>query len=91
MEAELRNGSTLRAKFQVDLNALQSRFIRWLDCFFPEFTKVFKSFRKMAYAVLEKTPLPMDIRGKTPEELLFLYRQVDGMKSPQLPKAKQLV
>src|SRR5699024_3036582 len=29
--------------------------------------------------------------GKTPEELLFLYRQVDGMKSPQLPKAKQLV
>ncbi len=33
----------------------------------------------------------MDIRGKTPEELLFLYRQVDGMKSSQLPKAKQLV
>ena len=45
----------------------------------------------MAYAVLEMTPLPSDIKGRTPEELLFLYRQVDGMKSPQLPKAKQLV
>jgi len=91
VEAELRNGATLRAKIQEDLNALQNRIIRWLDRFFPEFTQVFKSFGKMAYAVLEKTPLPSDINGKTPEELLFLYRQVEGMKSPQLPKAKQLV
>lgn len=91
VEAELRNGATLRSKIQEDLNALQNRLIRWLDRFFPEFTQVFKSFGKMAYAVLEKTPLPMDIQGKSPEELLFLYRQVEGMKSPQLPKAKQLV
>lgn len=91
VEAELRNGATVRSKIQEDLNALQNRIIRWLDRFFPEFTQVFKNFGKMAYAVLEKTPLPTDIQGKTPEELLFLYRQVDGMKSPQLPKAKQLV
>jgi len=45
----------------------------------------------MAYAVLEKTPLPVDIQGKLPEELLVLYRQVEGLKTPQLPKAKQLV
>lgn len=91
IEAELRNGATLRTKIQEDLNALQNRVIRWLDRFFPEFTCVFKHFGKMAYAVLEKTPLPMDIVGNTPEALLFLYRQVDGMKSPQLPKAKQLI
>lgn len=91
VEAELRNGATLRSKIQEDLNALQNRLIRWLDRFFPEFKLVFKNFGKMAYAVLEMTPLPMDIKGKSPEELLFLYRQVDGMKSPQLPKAKQLV
>ncbi len=91
VEAELRNGATLRSKIQEDLNALQNRIIRWLDRFFPEFTKVFKNFGKMAYAVLEMTPLPTDIKGKSPEELLFLYRQVEGMKSPQLPKAKQLV
>ena len=91
VEAELRNGATLRSKLQEDLNALQNRIIRWIDRFFPEFTQVFKSFGKMAYAALEMTPLPSDLQGKTPEELLFLYRQVDGMKSPQLPKVKQLV
>lgn len=91
VEAELRNGATLRSKLQEDINALQNRIIRWLDRFFPEFPQVFKSFGKMAYAVLEQTPLPMDIVGKTPEELLLLYRQVEGMKHPHLPKAKQLV
>ena len=89
--AELRNGATLRSKLQEDLNALQNRIIRWIDRFFPEYTQVFKNFGKMAYAVLEMTPLPSDIIGKAPEELLFLYRQVDGLKSPQLPKAKQLI
>ncbi len=91
VEAELRNGATLRSKIQEDLIALQNRIIRWIDRFFPEFMTVFKDFGKMAYAALEMTPLPCDFQGKTPEELLFLYRQVDGMKSPQLPKAKQLV
>jgi len=91
IEAELRNGATLRSKIQEDLNAIQNRIIRWLDRFFPEFTQVFKNFGKMAYAVLEKTPLPIDVVGKAPEELLFLYRQVDGMKSPQLPKVKRLI
>lgn len=91
LEAELRNGATLRSKIQEDLNSLQNRLIRWLDRFFPEFPNVFKSFGKMAYAALEMTPLPSDIKGKSPEELLFLYRQVEGMKCPQLPKAKQLV
>lgn len=91
VEAELRNGATVRSKIQEDLNAIQNRIVRWLDRFFPEFKTVFKTFGKMAYAVLEKTPLPSDIQGKSAEECLFLYRQVDGMKSPQLPKAKQLV
>src|SRR5690606_32387148 len=91
VEAELRNGATLRSKIQEDLNALQNRIVRWIDRFFPEFMTVFKDFGKMAYAALEKTPLPMDIQDKSPEELLFLYRQVEGLKSPQLPKAKQLV
>lgn len=91
VEAELRNGATLRSKMQEDLNAIQNRVIRWVDRFFPEFIHVFKDFGKMAYAALEMTPFPSDIQGKSPEELVFLYRQVEGMKSPQLPKAKQLV
>ena len=79
VEAELRIGATLRSKIQEDLNALQNRIIRWLDRFFPEFRSVFKNFGKMAYAILETTPLPADIQGKSPEELLVLYRQVEGV------------
>ena len=91
IEAELRVGASFRSVLQEDINAIHNRIIRWIDLYFPEFTQVFKDFGKMAYATLEKTPLPSDIQNRMPEELLFLYREVEGMKSPQLPKAKQLV
>ena len=44
----------------------------------------------MAFATLEKTPLPQDIVGKTAEELVFLPAG-RGDRAPQLPKAKLLV
>lgn len=91
VEAELRNGASLRAKMQEDLSALQNRMIRWIDRFFPEFRQVFKSFGKNACAVLEKTPLPIDIQGKSPEGLAFLYRQVEGLKIHSMPKIRQLL
>jgi len=91
IEAELRIGSTLRSKLTEDLSSIKNRIIRWLDRYFPEFTQVYPTFGKMAFATLEKTPLPKDIVGKTAEELVFLYRQVEGMRAPQLPKAKLLV
>ena len=91
IEAELRIGSTLRSKLTEDLSSIKNRIIRWLDRYFPEFTQVYPTFGKMAFATLEKTPLPQDIVGKTAEELVFLYRQVEGMRAPQLPKAKLLV
>ena len=91
IEAELRIGSTLRSKLTEDLSSLKNRIIRWLDRYFPEFTQVYPTFGKMAFATLEKTPLPQDIIGKTAEELVFLYRQVEGMRAPQLPKARLLV
>lgn len=91
IEAELRIGSTLRSKLTEDLSSIKNRIIRWLDRYFPEFTQVYPTFGKMAFATLEKTPLPQDILGKTAEELVFLYRQVEGVRAPQLPKAKLLV
>ncbi|MCP3764990.1 IS110 family transposase [Domibacillus sp. A3M-37] len=91
VEAELRIGSTLRSKLTEDLASIKNRIIRWLDRYFPEFTQVYPSFGKMALATLETTPLPQDIEGKTAEELVFLYRQVEGMRAPQLPKAKLLI
>ncbi|SES33037.1 transposase, partial [Psychrobacillus sp. OK032] len=91
IEAELRIGSTLRSKLTEDLASIKNRIIRWLDRYFPEFTQVFPTFGKMALATLEKAPLPQDIQSKTAEELVFLYRQVEGMRAPQLPKAKLLI
>ncbi|MGF9979415.1 IS110 family transposase, partial [Viridibacillus arvi] len=91
IDAELRIGSTLRSKLTEDLASIKNRIIRWLDRYFPEFTQVFPSFGKMALATLEMTPLPQDIEQKNAEQLVFLYRQVEGMRVPQLPKAKLLI
>lgn len=90
-EAELRVGSTFRSKLVEELGALKNRMIRWLDRYFPEFTQVFPSFGKMAMAVLECTPFPSDLYEKQPDEVLSLYRGVEGLKSPQRPKAVRLL
>ncbi|GAE31782.1 IS110 family transposase [Halalkalibacter hemicellulosilyticus] len=91
VEAELRAGSTFRSKLTEELGAVKNRMIRWLDRYFPEFTQVFPSFGKMALAALECTPLPLDLHEKDPDEVLERYRNVDGLKSPQRPKALQLI
>ncbi|EIT87253.1 transposase IS116/IS110/IS902 family protein [Fictibacillus macauensis ZFHKF-1] len=91
MEAELRAGSTFRSKLTEELGAVKNMMIRWLDRYFPEFTQVFPSFGKMAMAVLECTPFPNDLNQKQPEEVLALYREVEGLKSPQRPKAIRLI
>jgi len=91
VEAELRVGSTFRSKLTEELGAVKNRIIRWLDRYFPEFTQVFPSFGKMALAVLECTPFPSDLHQKEPDEILSLYREVEGLKSPQRPKATRLI
>ncbi|WP_071393668.1 IS110 family RNA-guided transposase [Bacillus tuaregi] len=91
MEAELRVGSTFRGKLTEELSAVKNMIIRWLDRYFPEFTQVFPSFGKMAMAVLECTPFPSDLHQKQADEVLSLYRKIEGLKSPQRPKAVRLI
>ncbi|KIL71871.1 IS110 family transposase [Bacillus badius] len=91
VEAELRVGSTFKSKLTDELGAVKNSIIRWLDRYFPEFTQVFPSFGKMALAVLECTPFPSDLHQKQPDEVLSLYREVEGLKSPQRPKATRLI
>lgn len=55
IEVELRNGSTSRSKLIEDLSSIKNRIIRWLDRYFPEFTQVYPTFGKMAFATLENT------------------------------------
>jgi transposase len=91
VEAELRVGSTFRETLTKELAAIQNQIIRWLDRYFPEFPQVFPSFGKMALAVLEMTPFPMDIAHKTVEELTERYRQSEELTSPQKPKIRKLL
>jgi len=91
MEAELRAGSTFRSKLTEELGAVKNMIIRWLDRYFPEFVQVFPSFGKMAMAALECTPFPSDLHQKHPDEVLSLYRKVEGLKSPQRPKTVRLI
>ncbi|MGG4010598.1 IS110 family transposase, partial [Bacillus smithii] len=63
-EAELRVGSTFRGKLTEELGSVKNMMIRWLDRYFSEFTQVFPSFGKMALAVLECTPFPIDLHQK---------------------------
>lgn len=90
-EAELRVGATLKANLSEELGALKNKITRWTDRYFPEFPQVFPSLGKMALAALECTPFPSDVVTKELEELLALYRTVEGLKSPQKPKARQLI
>jgi transposase len=91
MEAELRVGSTFREKLVEEFSAVKNRLIRWLDRYFPEFTQVFPKFGKMALAALECTPFPSDLYQKQVDEVLVLFKKVEGMKSPQRPKTKRLI
>lgn len=91
MEAELRVGSTFRGKLTEELGTVKNMITRWLDRYFPEFTQVFPTFGKMAMAALEYTPFPSDFDQKQPDEILTLYRKVEGLKSPQRPKAIRLI
>ncbi|TYS47713.1 IS110 family transposase [Bacillus infantis] len=91
MEAELRVGSSFKGKLTEELGAVKNRMIRWLDRYFPEFVQVFPSFGKMALAALQCTPFPSDLHQKQPDEVLSLYRNAEGLKSPQKPKAVRLI
>ncbi|MCM3359300.1 IS110 family transposase [Psychrobacillus sp. MER TA 171] len=90
IEAELRNGASHRASLQKELGIITNRIIRWTDRFFPEFQHVFKDIGKTALAVLEKTPLPEDLREKEVAELLPFYKEVEGLKCVSSPKIIKL-
>ena len=91
VDAELRVGSTRREKMVEEQASIQNQMIRWTDRYFPEFRNVFPSFGKMALAVLDTTPFPEDVLDQEPDQLLDVYRSIEGMKSPQRPKTLQLI
>src|SRR5690606_41584559 len=51
----------------------------------------FPFFGKMAMASLVCTTFPSELQQKHPDEVLSLYREVEGLKSTQRPKAVRLI
>lgn len=91
MDAELRAGSSLRDSLVEDLGRIKNQMIRWLDRYFPEFTSVFPNFGKMALAALEWIPMPSDVIQLSADEIVFVLKQSEHLKSPQRPKAVKLI
>ncbi|MED4880724.1 transposase, partial [Geobacillus stearothermophilus] len=78
-------------KLRKEQTAVKNAIVRWTDRYFPEFWTVFRDLGKTALSVLEWTPLPADMAGRTVEELLEVYRQSEGMKCPQKAKIQALI
>jgi len=92
IEAELRQGSSIRWSLKKDLVKVKNRIIRWLDRYFPEFQIAFKDLGQNACAMLKHTPLPIDLLEKDVDDLVALYREKENLKYPakrKIEKAKK--
>lgn len=90
-EADLRVGAKLREQLVEKRHTLLNSIHRFTDRYFPEFPKVFPKMGKMAFAVLEKTPMPSDFQNREVEELMDVWRTGTDLKNPQRKKALQLL
>ena len=78
--AEIRVAMNHRERLNKDLNGIKNRIVRWLDIYFPGFTKVFKNWEgKAALSTLRNIPFPDQISNKKPQEIVDIWRE-DGIK-----------
>ncbi|WNS43457.1 IS110 family transposase [Paenibacillus sp. MMS20-IR301] len=60
--------------------SLGNRIVRWIDLYFPEFRQVFPDWTTLrSLASLRACPLPCDLKGRSVEEVMDLWRK-QGMK-----------
>jgi transposase len=60
--------------------SVNNRIIRWIDLYFPEFSRVFPDWTvKRAIATLSAFPLPGDLRAKSAEQLIEAWYE-QGMR-----------
>ncbi len=91
IEAELRQGSSIRGSVKKEIAKVKNQIIRWTDRYFPEFHTAFKELGKNACAVLKQTPLPVDLVGREVEELITFYRDKEHLAYPARPKIAKLI
>ena len=87
---ELREAVSERERLQEQLTSIYNRVVRWLDIRFPEFTTVFKDWRRNASLItLRSFPTPEKIMEMGVDKIVETWRR--QMKRASLKRAERLV
>jgi transposase len=87
---ELREAVSERERLQEQLTSIYNRVIRWLDIRFPEFTTVFKDWRRNAALItLKSFPTPEKVMEMGVDKIVETWRK--QMKRASLKRAERLV
>jgi transposase len=87
---ELREAVSERERLQEQLTSIYNRVVRWLDIRFPEFTTVFKDWRRNAAQItLKSFPTPEKIMEMGIDKIVETWRK--QMKRASLKRAEALV
>jgi len=90
--AELRTGYEMRETHLKNITRIKNRITRWLDIYFPEFRKVFKTWNgKTAIMTLEKHALPIEIIEMSAEEILNEWREEIKRGNVGISRAEELL
>ena len=87
---ELREAVSERERLQEQLTSIHNRVVRWLDIRFPEFTTVFKDWRRNAALItLRSFPTPKKVMEMGVDKIVETWRK--QMKRASLKRAEALV
>jgi transposase len=87
---ELREAVSERERLQEQLTSIHNRVVRWLDIRFPEFTTVFKDWRRNAALItLRSFPTPEKVMEMGVDKIVETWRK--QMKRASLKRAERLV
>jgi len=87
---ELREAVSERERLQEQLTSIHNRVVRWLDIRFPEFTTVFKDWRRNASLItLRSFPTPEKVMEMGIDKIVETWRK--QMKRASLKRAEALV
>ncbi|WP_281975600.1 IS110 family transposase [Halobacillus litoralis] len=90
VEAELRNGSSMRWRLKEEHARLKNQMTGWLDQYFPEFKTAIKGFGQLACAILKHTPFPQDLIDSEVDELALTYKEKAGVSAPAKKRIQEV-
>ncbi|MCM2674182.1 IS110 family transposase [Alkalicoccobacillus plakortidis] len=82
VDAELRNGATLRDRLKKDRARVTNQIIRWMDRYFPELHGAFKAMGKTLVCILKYRPLPEEWHDLEVESFLSEIKEKEAIRNP---------